>query len=270
MSARRLMTAALALLSGTSWAIEPPWGKAESLGELRALEKTAVCTDGKGHYVVIAPEEKKGEQLFYGDAKTLVQVAPPPWGLNGKNFLEPRFFNKTANENFRGIDYRVYSEVEYDAEKKTCAVRCGTRTIPFSLVEPEKATALLKGAKLEPNPQKFVPYALLRDSAGNYYLVERGFAPEDEKRFQVHVGPKGSLKRQEMKDIVSDSEGQIFSTKKGELRLVVDRAIAPMWIEGGKKKMELRTVPITENLQMIYNELGVYSGARLGTPCDDQ
>ena len=43
-----------------------------------------------------------------------------------------------------------------------------------------------------------------------------------------------------------------------------------MWIEGTKKKVELRVVPITENLPMIYNELGVYAGARLGTPCDDQ
>ena len=86
----------------------------------------------------------------------------------------------------------------------------------------------------------------------------------------MHVGPKGALKLQEMKDIVSDSEGEIFSTKKGDLRLVVDKAVSPLWIEGTKKKVELRVVPITENLPMIYNELGVYSGARLGTPCDDQ
>jgi hypothetical protein len=197
-------------------------------------------------------------------------VAETPFGISGTSFLEPRFFNKTANSNFRGTDYRVYSDVELDAEKQTCAVRCGERTTPFTLVEPEKAQKLLKEAKYEPNPQKYVPYALLRDTTGIYYLVERGFAPQDEKSFRVHVGPKGSLKRQEMKDIVSDSEGQIFSTKKGDLRLVVDRAEAPMWIEGSKKKVELRVVPVTENLPMIYNELGVYSGARLGTPCDDQ
>jgi len=29
-------------------------------------------------------------------------------------------------------------------------------------------------------------------------------------------------------------------------------------------------VPVEENLPLIYNELGVYTGARLGTPCDDQ
>ncbi|HEX8704194.1 MAG TPA: hypothetical protein VF815_35505 [Myxococcaceae bacterium] len=270
MNSRRILAAAVALLSGTSWGIEPPWGKGENLGEQIILEKTALCTDGKGHYVVVAPQQEKGGQLFYGDGKTFVQVAAAPWGVGGTNFLEPRFLNKTANSNFRGHDMRVYSEVEVNAEKKTCEVRCGERTVDFQAVEPEKAAALLKGAKYEPNPQKYVPYALLRDTKGLYYLVERGFHPEDEKSFRVHVGPKGSLKLQQMKDIVSDSEGQIFSTKKGELRLVVDKGQSPVWIEGTKKKVELRPVPIVENLPLIYNELGVYTGARLGTPCDDQ
>jgi hypothetical protein len=220
--------------------------------------------------VVVTPQEQKGTQLFYGDGKTFVQVAEPPFGVGGTHFLEPRFFHKTANPDFRGQDWRVFSEVEVDAEKKTCAVRCGERTTPWTQVEPEKAQHLLTAAKYEKNPQKYVPYALLRDTRGNYYLVEKGFHPEDEKSFRVYVGPKGSLKKQEMKDIVSDSEGQIFSTKKGELRLVVDRSQTPLWIEGAKKKVELKVVPITENLPMIYNELGVYTGARLGTPCDDR
>jgi len=270
MNTRRLIAAAVALLSGASWGLEPPWGKGEKLGELMVLEKTTVCTDGKGHYVVVTPQEQKGSQLFYGDGKTFFQVAETPFGVGGTHFLEPRFFNKTANSDFRGQDWRVFSEVEVDAEKKTCAVRCGERTTPWTPMEPEPASKLLTGAKYEKNPQKYVPYALLRDTRGNYYLVEKGFHPEDEKSFRVYVGQKGSLKKQEMKDIVSDSEGQIFSTKKGELRLVVDRSQTPMWIEGAKKKVELKVVPITENLPMIYNELGVYTGARLGTPCDDQ
>jgi len=269
MNSRRLVAAAVALCSGASWGLEPPWGKGESLGEQIMLEKTAVCTDGKGHYVVVAPKEDS-KQLFYGDGKTFFQVAAPPWNLSPTDFLEPRFPNKTANSNFRGNDMRVYSEVEADAAKKTCTVRCGEQTVAFQWLDPDKALGVLKGASYEKNPQKYVPYALLRDTSGLYYLVEKGFHPEDEKSFRVHVGPKGALKLQQMKDIVSDSEGQIFSTKKGELRLVVDKGQSPVWIEGSKKKVQLRPVPITENLPLIYNELGVYTGARLGTPCDDQ
>ena len=41
----------------------PPWGKGETLGERMALEKTAVCTDGKSHYVVLAPSERSSCRL---------------------------------------------------------------------------------------------------------------------------------------------------------------------------------------------------------------
>ncbi|MCY1076902.1 hypothetical protein [Archangium lansingense] len=249
--------------------LESARGQGEKLAERLRLEQIRVCTDGKGHYVAMMPHETQRVELAYGDAKRLVKVASPPWVLTGYHFLEPRFFNKTMNPSFRGLDMRVYSEVELDEEKKTCAVRCGAQTIPFTLLESEKAQELVQKATIEPNPQKFVPYALLRDQKGRYYLVERGFHQSEERSFRVSIGPKGGLQQQKMTDIVSDSEGEIFATKKGELRLLVDRAAPSSWIEN-KKKIELRAVPIEENLPLIYNELGVYTGARLGTPCDDQ
>lgn len=249
--------------------LESSRGQGEKLVEGLRLAKTHVCTDGKGHYVVVAPSEKQGVQLSYGDGSKFVQVAPPPWVLTGNHFLEPRFFNKTMNSSFRGLDMRVYSEVNVDAEQKRCEVRCGERTIPFSMLEIDKVREVLGKATFEPNPQKFVPYALLRDQRGYYYMVDRGFHPSEEKKFRVFIGPKGNLQQQKMTDVVSDSEGEIFSTKKGDLRLVVDREAPSVWMEK-KKKTELRTVPLSENLPLIYNELGVYTGVRLGTPCDDQ
>ena len=51
---------------------------------------------------------------------------------------------------------------------------------------------------------------------------------------------------------------------------MLDRQLTPMWIDTAKKAVELCAVPVSENLPLIYNELGVYTGARLGTPCDDQ
>ncbi|WP_233166321.1 hypothetical protein [Archangium sp. Cb G35] len=249
--------------------LESARGQGEKLSERLRLEKIRVCTDNKGHYVALMPHERQTVQLAYGDDKKLVQVASPPWVLSGYHFLEPRFFNKSMNPSFRGLDMRVYSEVELSDEKKTCAVRCGDRTIPFTLLESEKAQELVAKATIEPNPQQYVPYALLRDQQGRYYLVERGFQPGQERSFRVYIGPKGNLQQQKMTDIVSDSEGEIFATKKGELRLVLDKAASSTWLEK-KKKTELRPVPVEENLPLIYNELGVYTGARLGTPCDDQ
>ncbi|WP_395846860.1 hypothetical protein [Cystobacter fuscus] len=249
--------------------LESTRGQGEKLSARMALEKTHVCSDGKGHYVLVRPDETHTVQLAYGDGERFVEVASPPWVLNGHFFLEPRFYNKTMNHSFRGLDMGLYSEVAVDEEKKTCAVRCGERTIPFTWVDGEQKETLVSKATFEPNPQKYVPYALLRDQKGRYYLVERGFKKEEERNFRVSIGPKGNLQVQKMKDVVSDSKGEIFSTKRGELRLVVEKEQPSLWIEN-KKKTELRPVPVEENMPLIYNELGVYTGARLGTPCDDQ
>jgi hypothetical protein len=59
----------------------------------------------------------------------------------------------------------------------------------------------------------------------------------------------------------------IFTTKKGELRLVLDRK-KPSWFQG-KAETELINLPLDDNRVMIYTDLGVYAGQRLGTPCDD-
>jgi hypothetical protein len=70
-----------------------------------------------------------------------------------------------------------------------------------------------------------------------------------------------------MTNVVSDSQGDIFTTKKGELRLVLGKKQSK-WI-AGKKETELTSLPLEDNRIMIYRDLGVYTGQRLGTPCDD-
>ena len=82
------------------------------------------------------------------------------------------------------------------------------------------------------------------------------------------------MKRMPMTNIVRDSEGDVFSTRTGSLRLVLggkqtrgtpDRKSAS-WFRG-RHHTELTVVPIHSNLQVIYADLGVYAGP-LGTPCD--
>ncbi len=274
MNFKRFAAVAMSLACGASLAadpVQPPWGKEENLGQKMLMEATSVCTDGKGHYVVVAPQEDDNRPLmYYGDGTTFVQVANPGPYAPSNSFLEPRFFNKNANSNFRGMDYRVMSEVELDEKEGTCSLRCGEKKVPLSLVDAGKAADLLRKATYQPNPQKYAPYALLRDTKGNYYFVDRGFHEADQKSYRVFIGQRGTLKQQKMTNVVSDSEGEIFSTKKGELRLVLDKQKSSMWIENTKKSFELRPVPVEENLPLIYNDLGVYEGVRLGTPCDDQ
>lgn len=273
MNFQRIAAVAVSFACSASLAsesIQPPWGKEENLGQKMVMESTAVCTDGKGHYVVVTPEEERGgDQLFYGDGKQFVQVPSMPW-TSGTSFVDPRFFNKSANPNFRGQDWRVVSEVEFDRKEKKCTMRCGEKNIPLTVVETAQGADLLRKASYAPNPQEFAPYALLRDTKGNYYFVDKGIKTPEQKNYRVFIGPRGGLKAQKMTNVISDSEGEIFSTKKGDLRLVLDKAKTSVWIENKKKSLELRQVPVEENLPLIYNDLGVYEGIRLGTPCDDQ
>ena len=257
----------------------PPWGKAGNLGERMTLEKTAVCTDGKNHYVVVAPSEKQSTQLYYGDGKTFYRVPLPPWVLTGDSFFEPRFFAKTKNSSFRGLDMRMYASVDYDAKKATCSASCGERKTDLTILgEDAKKTLLMGKATFEPPLHKRAPHHLARDNDGRYFYVDKGNTSETEKNFRLFVGPKGAMKLQKMTNAVADTEGEIFTTKSGSLRYVTDRKNPPTWIQG-KKKLTLTVVPIEgtdeksgepiNNYQLIYNELGVYLGEKLGNPCDD-
>jgi hypothetical protein len=230
-------------------------------------EKMTFCTDGKSHYVGIAPHETHGTQLFYGDGKQLFvlpdenRFVPTSW------FHDPRVFSKTNNENFRGLDLRLFSHVDLDDEKQTCSVTCGERTTDLKIVPAADAKTLAAKAKILASPRTRTPYALARDNRAIYYYVDRGIQPGTEKSFHLYRGPKGALKLQKMTDVASDSEGEIFATRTGSLRLVLGRKEGN-WLEGDKSTA-LTLVPVEQNLQMIYNELGVYAGQRLGTPCDD-
>jgi hypothetical protein len=271
----------LALASGgPAFAGEtPPWGKGGNLGERMALEKTAVCTDGKGHFVVVAPNEKQTTQLYYGDGKTFYRVPLPPWVLSGESFFEPRFFAKTKNSDFRGLDMRMYASVDYDPKQAICSASCGERKTNLVILGDDEKKALLLGpATFEPPLATRVPHHLARDDRGRYFYVDKGNTSETERSFRLYVGPKGGMKLQRMTNAVADTEGEIFTTKSGSLRYVTDRSNPPIWIEG-KKKTILTVVPIegqdpktgepVNNYPLIYNELGVYLGQRLGNPCDD-
>jgi hypothetical protein len=273
------VVAAIAFDSGALAGEAPPWGKASNLGERMILEKTAVCTDGKSHYVVIAPSEKQSTQLYYGDGKTFYRVPLPPWVLSGDTFFEPRFFAKTKNSSFRGLDMRVFASVDYDAKKATCSASCGERKTDLSIMPEDAKKALLAKATYEPPRHKRAAHHLARDENGRYFYVDKGNTSDTEKNFRLFVGPKGAMKLQKMTNAVAaDTEGEIFTTKTGSLRYVTDRTNPPTWIQGSKKTT-LTVVPIegkdaktdepVNNYQLIYNELGVYLGEKLGNPCDD-
>jgi len=263
-----LLFASSTLFSGALASAEAPAsGVALSDGD-RA--KSAMCTDGKSHYVIIAPNEHVSHQLYYGDGKKMSEVRSDTGGMtSGTDFLDPRFFNPTANDNFRGLDFRVISSVEYDADKKSCSLRCGERKQDLSIVPAGDAQKMMSSATFQKSPNTREPYAFARDDHGIYYYVDRGNTQETKNNFRVFVGKKGALKLQKMKDVASDSEGEVFSTATGDLRFVTSHdQRSYSWMQAGKA-VKLVALQPRDNLNLIYTTLGVYTGQKLGTPCDD-
>jgi hypothetical protein len=244
---------------------EQPSG-GSTLGKQIALASTKVCADEKnGRYVVFAPEGSDHPGMLYGDGKTFRPVPHPDMMSEGW-FFDPRYLNPGNNDNFRGLDLRVHSYVEVEDDAPTCTLMCGTHKTEFALMPADKASELMSKIQVEPAPMLRVPHALARDQQGTYYYVDRSTEPGRERDFQLYVGKMGNLKRQSMKNVVADSEGEIFSSSAGDLRFIIGRDEA-LWIKG-KSERKLRAVPIAENWQMIYTKLGVYFGLDMANPCD--
>jgi hypothetical protein len=223
-------------------------------------DKLLLLSDGKSHYVAVRPFESVEHSMFYGDGKRFFSVPLQGRGAQGTHAFSMRFVDPRHYRDYQNNTDLIFQEGKY-------TLSCGSHNTTLTPVEPAAAKALLDKARFEPSPRKFRPYALARDPNGIYYYVDQGRTPETAKHFRLFIGPKGDLKLQKMTNVVSDSEGDIFATKTGSMRLILDKK-ETAWTAAGKTT-PLRVVPVDDNVAMIFNELGVYSGERLGTPCDD-
>jgi hypothetical protein len=243
-----------------------PWHDGKTLDELEVLEAMKVCRDAQGH--VVASGERVG--LFTGTAAQLV-LTPPVWQGRWRMdgwFFEPRMPRAEPVSFPTEFPGRLYSSVTFDEAKHECVVACGPRTVHAPMLSTAEGQALLLASRLAPLPFARQPHALLRDSAGTYFYADVGTEPGREHDYRLFTGTKGSMKLTRLTNVVTDSAGELYSTKSGDLKLLVDLARDSLWIVKGKAR-PLRRVPVEENLELIFGELGVYSGARLGTPCDD-
>jgi hypothetical protein len=219
-------------------------------------DKLHLITDGKGHFVAADPTNQ--DNLYYGDGKRFYAQRVNTSSRQGNEAWDRTFWEPRVNAlwkggvGFKGGKYKV---------------QCGDRATEMQLVGADEASKMLESATVHAPLWKFRAYALARDDKGTYFYVDRPREPENNKAFRLFSGKRGSMKPLKMTNIVSDSQGDIFTTKRGELRLVLDLK-KPLWVED-KTKTELSKLPVEDNVIMIYSELGVYTGQRLGTPCDD-
>ncbi len=225
-----------------------------------AKQRMAVLTDGKQHYVVVVPfaRDDDDKMTFWGDGKTFFRLRVRSSFASGNEQWSQGFYDQRFVEGYKST---------LDFKDKTYSVECDERISKLTRLGDADALKMIEGAKFYKARFKRDPYALARDDKGNYYYVDRALLPENNKNFRLYVGPKGNLALTKLVNVVSDSEGDIFSTKAGELRLVLNKNDAK-WI-ANKEKTELTNVPVEDNVPMIFMELGVYAGVPLGTPCDE-
>jgi hypothetical protein len=223
-----------------------------------------VLTDGKGHFAALLPftisdSDDTGYFFYSGDG--------------GKTFFAQRRTSggKDGNKqfNFMFWDPRSTGSSLYYTDKKY-TLSCDKRSTAMTALSKEDAQKLLAGAKFMNVKWKRRAYTLARDNNGVYYYVDQAREPEGNKDFHVFKGPKGAVKQQEMVNVVSDGEGNIFVTKNGKLRLVLDKH-ETSWIQGAGKPTPLTPLDLDMyvNSILVYTELGAYTGDTLGTPCDD-
>jgi hypothetical protein len=194
---------------------------------------------------------------FYGDGKTFYRLrsrggggeSGVSWNLS---LWEPR--NASAGAS---LDYR-------DGKVK---VSCNERVTELPMISGDDGKKIVDAGDFYGYRWTRVPYLLARDDKGLYYFVDMQRDVEGKKDMRLYIGPRGKLKLQPLTNIVSDSVGDIFSTKSGELRLISNGA-AMKWVQG-KAEQVLTRVPVDDNHVLIYTDLGVYERMPLGTPCDD-
>lgn len=239
------------------WAVLAGAAPSPDIVDITAVKaQLRVFEDGKGHYLVLVPFGGDMWSHFY-------------WG-DGKVFWAQRVFGggSTGDVAFEKMlwEPRVpRAQAGFWLKDGVYALGCGDRTTIFKPTADEKATAILSTATFKPPRWKRRAYALARDDSGTYYYVDRA-RDDDVKDFRLWAGPRGQLKQLQMTNVVSDSEGDIFATRTGELRLVLDKHES-FWVKG-KARSPLKLLPLEENVRLIYSDLGVYAGEALGTPCD--
>lgn len=109
-----------------------------------------------------------------------------------------------------------------------------------------------------------------RDDHGTYYYVDELSKGYGGQGYRVFVGKKGAMKQLPLTDVARDTAGEVYSTKSGDVRFVIDTGDsaknAAFWIKG-EKKNPLSILDVDANSRIIWGELGIYTF--LGTPCDE-
>jgi len=165
--------------------------------------------------------------------------------------------------------YAESQSARYNRKRDGFEIACKKEILSFKPVSRERRDQILAKTPRKPVQWKRTEFALARDTRGIYYYVDRYDEAFGGKNYRVFKGPRGQLTETKLIDIVDDSDGKIFATQRGKLRLVLGNTQdqEALWIEG-KERHKLVVLPLHENIDLIYTGLGVYDRDTIGTICE--
>jgi hypothetical protein len=239
--------------------------KAKPIDIKPVIDKLDVFKDELGsYYVSPRPDAMTGEDaqawVFFGDGKTFYQQRIIGSSLQSGQHYEWYLWAPRA----KGMQAAML-ELETGKLAIECRHKDGKRPLT-QLTAAEAHTVLAKAAFYPPLWQR-QSHVLLRDDDAIYYFVDELRDELGGNGYRVFMGPKGAMKELPMTNVATDSAGEIFATKSGQLKLIAGTDGKAFWIKGGKKT-ELTRLDPQDNKYLIYRELGIYGP--LGAVCDDE
>jgi hypothetical protein len=252
--------AGLVIAAGTAAADPKP--KSVDIKDIR--DKLVVLQDPDGGIYVAVPES--AGRVFYGasaKAKNLYEQVVFGGGSNGgtgawdANVWAPRVSNSGPTSIGRGDDGKFVRWCGNDSKTE------------LTELTGDKAKTIIDKWKFMSSAIIRRPHLLARDEAGVYYYVDAIRKEYGGKGFRVFIGKKGAMKQKPLTDIATDTAGDVFGTKTGDLRIVnnVDKGGTTVaWVKGGKRE-QLLSLDTDMNSLLIFKELGVYGF--IGTICEN-
>ena len=230
--------------------------------------KLEIYTDAKGGtYAVLPKEDGQDPMLFYGTGKTLYQQPITGYGADGSSWTINTWAPRIAE-----MRPGSFARLKDGTTERQCD---GHDDAKLTQLTGDKAKAVLDKDQFVGVATTRRPYLLARDDHGVYYYVDAlhtgDYLDQHGHGHRVFVGKKGAMKQVPLLDMASDSAGDVFATKAGDLRLVKTKEndearVKTAWVKG-EKRTELIYLDTYINSRLIFSELGVYTF--LGTLCDN-
>lgn len=263
MRARGWVVLALGLtLSAATAAAEAPKDPKPLVVDIKPIkDKLIVARDAEGGTYVMFRESGSDSRVWYGTGKSLYEQILVGGSADGDAWSLSVWAPRLADIRSGSIDKRKDGTFF-----KSCN---GLDDAVLTQLTGDAARAVLDKYSFFSPALIRRPHLLARDESGAYYYVDRITATRGGKGYRVFVGRKGAMKQLTLTDVATDSAGEVFSTKSGDLRLVrteqQDKS-STTWVKGGKKT-ELIPLDVHVNSPLIFNDLGVYKFT--GTICDN-